>query len=305
MNPGPTLLESAAHTDLHPIGYTAIVKAIISEVLASARRRLSTAPFGPDTREATLLLGHILGWSEAQVIARQQEALNETQTNHFELTVNRRLTGEPVAYILGTKEFYGRPFQVDDRVLIPRPETEHLVEVVLDLPLPRWPSILDLGTGSGCIACTLALELPASRIVAGDLSVAALAVARSNLRLHGLTDRLQLLAGDLAKGLDLTPFDLVVSNPPYIGLEETASISSEILDFEPDTALFAGAAGDVLHHRLFREMIRLRQASWLVMEIGAGQQQLIENSAADSPFRLVEVRPDYAGYPRIAVLQHG
>jgi release factor glutamine methyltransferase len=249
------------------------------------------------------LVGHVLGWTEVQVITRQMETLDKTHASHFELVINRRLTGEPVAYILGVKEFYGRPFQVDSRVLIPRPETEHLVEVALELPLPRWPSVLDLGTGSGCLACTLAMELPASRIVASDISVGGLAVARNNLRLHGLTDRVQLLASDLARALDLARFDLVVSNPPYVGSDEAASLSAEILDFEPDTALFAGAAGDVIHQRLLTELAGLRSESWLVMEIGAGQEDLIRRLTADSDLRLVEVRPDYAGHPRVAVLQ--
>ena len=278
--------------------------AIIGEVLAEARRRLSAAPFRPDTREATLLLGHVLGWEEAQVIARQDRSLDPARARQFESVVNRRLTGEPVAYIVGVKEFFGRQFRVDRRVLIPRPETEHLVEVALELPLPRQPSILDLGTGSGCLAATLALELPASRVVATDISVGALAMARQNLGLHGLTHRLQLLAGDLARSLDLAGFDLVVSNPPYIGRAETPSLSPEILDFEPDTALFAGAEGTAVFQRLFEELSDLRPETWLVTEIGAGQQDLIRRLIAGSPFRLVEIRPDYAGHPRIALLRH-
>lgn len=276
---------------------------MISAALTQARRRLAEAPFRPDTREATLLLGHVLGWTEAQVLARQDSELDEACAGQFELAVSRRLAGEPVAYILGAKEFYGREFRVDHRVLIPRPETEHLVEVALALPLPRESRVLDLGTGSGCLACTLGLELPDSRIVAADISVGALTVARSNTRIHGLTDRLQLLACDLATSLELACFDLVVSNPPYVGRDEAETLSSEILDFEPDTALFAGDAGDAIHQRLLTELDDLRPASWLVLEIGAGQEDLMRELSTGSPFALTEVRPDYAGHPRIAVLQ--
>lgn len=268
-----------------------------------ARQRLATAPFRPDTREATLLLGHILGWTEAQVIARQDRSLEPREARRFESLVDRRLTGEPYAYIVGVKEFYGRRFRVDCRVLIPRPETEHLVEVALQLPLPPRPSILDLGTGSGCLAATLALEMPTSSVVATDVSVDALAVAQDNRDCHALTGRLRLLAGDLADALDLQGFDLVVSNPPYIGRGEAPSISPEILDFEPDTALFAEADGGALYQRLLTELAGLRTDSWLVVEIGSGQRDLIRRLAAESAFRLDQLHVDYSGHPRIAVLQ--
>jgi release factor glutamine methyltransferase len=294
---------AAAHAGLDRIGYTATVKAIINEALADARQRLSEAPFQPNTREALLLLGHVLGWTEAQVLARQNEELADVAASHFEQVVNRRLCGEPVAYIVGAKEFYGRLFQVDRRVLIPRPETEHLIELALELPLPPSPRVLDVGTGSGCLACTLGLELPASRIVATDISAGALAVARYNRRSHGLQSRVLLSACDLTRGLDLSGFDLIVSNPPYVGRHEAASLSAEILDFEPDTALFAGANGDDIYRRLFQQLSGLRPETWLVMEIGASQEDLIRRLSAGSPFRLVEVRPDYAGHPRIALLQ--
>jgi release factor glutamine methyltransferase len=279
------------------------VKAIISQTLTDARQRLSEAPFQPDTREAILLLGHVLEWTEAQVLARQDEALEHASASRFEEVLDRRLGGEPIAYIVGGKEFYGRPFQVDRRVLIPRPETEHLIEWVLELPLPPSPSVLDIGTGSGCLACTLGLELPASRVVATDISAGALAVALQNLRRHGLENRLLLAACDLARGLALAGFDLVVSNPPYVGRDEAASLSAEILDFEPDTALFAGAEGDALYPRLFQQLFGLRPETWLMVEIGAGQEELIRQLSAGSPFHLLEVRPDYAGHPRIALLQ--
>lgn len=279
------------------------MKAIISDILAAARSRLKAVSFEPDTREANLLLADVLGWTEAQVIARHDQALDGDQVARFELALNRRLTGEPVAYIVGSREFFGRRFQVDDRALIPRPETEHLVEAVLELPLPKGSSILDLGTGSGCLACTFALELPASRLVACDISLGALTVARRNLELHGLSARVQLLTGDLAQCLDLNRFDLVVSNPPYVGVDEADSLSSEIIDFEPHTALFAGGGGLAVHRRLLHELAELRPGSWLVLEIGARQAGALRTLIADSCFELREFRTDYAGHIRIMVLR--
>ncbi len=146
-------------------------------LVAAARARLKTAPFEPSPREALLLVGRVLGLSEAQVLARGGEAVPEAAAREIEALLVRRLAGEPVAYLFGEREFFGRSFAVDPRVLIPRPETEHLVEIALALPLPARPRILDLGTGSGAIAVTLALELPAARVVATDRSPAALAVA--------------------------------------------------------------------------------------------------------------------------------
>jgi len=250
-----------------------------------------------------LLLGHVLNWTEAQVLARQDEAMERSLASRFEELLSRRLRGEPVAYIVGVKEFYGRQFRVDRRVLIPRPETEHLIEAALELPLPPSPAVLDIGTGSGCLACTLGLEIPASRIVATDISAGALAVALHNLRRHGLADRLLLSACDLARGLELSGFDLVVSNPPYVGRGEIDSLSTEIVDFEPDTALFAGADGDAIYSRLFEELSGLFPETWVVVEMGSGQEDLIRQLSADSPFRLVEVRHDYTGHPRTALLQ--
>ena len=279
------------------------MKPQVSEVLNRARRRLAAASFQPSTREANLLLAHTLGWTEAQVLARHDHTLDDDDRSRFDLALGRRLTGEPIAYILGRREFYGRQFNVDARVLIPRPETEHLVESALELPLPRSPTVLDIGTGSGCLACTIALEQPTSLVIATDVSPAALAVAQSNLTRHGLSERLYLVGTDLARGLALENVDLVLSNPPYIGYDEASDLSPEIVDFEPELALFAYGSGAAFHRRLLTELSAVSSGSWLVIEIGAAQEQLVRESSVDSPFQLVEIRPDYAGLPRVALLQ--
>src|SRR4051812_41376755 len=205
----------------------------IGQLLAEARPLLAATPFGASPREARLLLGHVLGLSEARMIARQETEVPPEAERRFRDLLARRLAGEPVSYLTGEREFWGRSFAVDSRVLIPRPETEHLVEVALSEWLPEQPWILDVGTGSGILAVTLALETPGSRVVATDLSPGALAVAAGNARRLGAGPQVSLVRTDLTAGLDLSRFDLVVSNPPYVDRAEMPEMSPEVYDFEP------------------------------------------------------------------------
>jgi release factor glutamine methyltransferase len=277
--------------------------ATVDSLLADARPRLTTAPFKPPRREAILLLGHALGLSEAQVLARGGDEVPAAAAERFTELLNRRLTGEPVAYLLGEKEFYGRPFWVDGRVLIPRPETEHVAAAALELPLPPTPRILDIGTGSGCLAVTLALELPQARVVAADISPGAVAVARRNARRHRVDGRVAFAAADLDQGIDLGRFDLVVSNPPYVDEAVEPWLSTEVRDFEPHVALFAAARGDAVLLRLFQAARRLRAGSWLLLEMGSGQFESLEPHLQTETLELREVRPDYAGIPRVLVFR--
>jgi release factor glutamine methyltransferase len=272
------------------------------ELLARARERLAAAPFAPPRREALLLLGHVLGLSEAQVLARPERAVEAPAAARFEALVERRLGGEPVAYLTGVKEFYGRPFAVDPRVLIPRPETEHVIEAALAAPLPSRPRILDLGTGSGCLAVTLALELPGARVVATDASPAALAVAAANARRLGAAG-VRCAAADRYVGLDLAAFDLVVANPPYIDPADAASLSPEITGFEPHAALFAPGRGEAMLADLIAGAAALRPGAWLVVEIGRGQLQALRRHAAPAGLHVAAVIDDYAGIPRAIRLE--
>lgn len=274
--------------------------ATVDELVDAARRRLARAPFHPPGREALLLLARVLGWSEAQVIARGDREVPAEAEERFRSFLERRLTGEPVAYLLGEREFYGRRFRVDPRVLVPRPETEHLVEAALELELPERPRILDVGTGSGCLAVTLALELPGARVVATDLSPGALAVAAGNARRLGA--RVGFLATDLAAGLDLSRLDLVVSNPPYVSRADAWTLSPEVRDFEPELALFAGGDGEAVVARLLELGRNLHPRASMVIEIGAGQLDAVLRRAATSPMSVREVRNDYAGIPRVVML---
>ena len=275
----------------------------IDQALLSARARLAEAEFEPALREANLLLARALECSEAQLVARGSDDLDNSRLARFLELLDRRLTGEPVAYILGEKEFFGRTFFVDRRVLIPRPETEHLVEVALDLGLPTEPRILDIGTGSGCLAVTLLAEMPGSRAVATDVSLAALRVAERNANRHGVFEKLDLVAADLASAVDLAGFQLVVSNPPYIGRDEVSSLSPEITQFEPEAALFASPAGHSLLERLLATLSDLQSGTPLLLEIGAGQAESIAEAAESSAFILETVHPDLAGIERIVQLR--
>jgi len=206
----------------------------IDQLLAEARPRLAATSFGAPAREASLLLGRVLGLSEAQILAHGEREVPDEAAERFRHLLERRLTGEPTAYLFGEREFYGRSFQVDPRVLIPRPETEHLVEAALTEPLPDRPWILDVGTGSGILAVTLALESPEARVVATDVSPGALAVALANARHLGVRDRVFPVGADLARGLDLGRFDLVVSNPPYIDWSDAPTLSPGAILFAED-----------------------------------------------------------------------
>lgn len=274
----------------------------IDDLLARARSRLAAAPFSPSTREAALLLGHVLGLGEAQVLARGDEPVPAAARRRFLDLLARRLGGEPVAYLVGEREFYGRSFAVDRRVLVPRPESEHLVEAALALRLPSSPRLLDVGTGSGCLAVTLALELPAARAVATDLSPAALAVAAANVRRWGVEGRVALAAADLFAGVDLAAFDLVVSNPPYVAREDAPALSPEVVDFEPELALFAAERGEAVLGELFAGAAALRPGAHLLVEIGHGQLPALTARLRASALQLSGAWNDYSGIPRVLSL---
>lgn len=209
-----------------------------------------------------------------------------------------------MAYLLGEREFYGRVFAVDRRVLIPRPETEHLVEAALGLDLPAAPRVLDVGSGSGAIAVTLALEIPAARVVASDVSLGALRVTRANAARHGVGRRVSPVAADLAAALRLARFDLVVSNPPYVDPAAAAGLSPEVAGFEPPAALFAPGAGRAVIARLLAAAAALRPQTPLVIEIGYDQSEWLRTTVAEQPgLELRDFVRDYGGKLRTAVLR--
>lgn len=274
----------------------------VRELVAGARARLAAC--GLPGREAGLLLARILGWDEGSILARDEFPVPTGLAEQFAGWLERRLAGEPVAYLLGEREFYGRPFAVDPRVLIPRPETEHLIEAVLALSLPDDARVLDVGVGSGAIAATLALERPDWRVFASDLSLAALAVARTNCRALG--GRVGLAGGDLTAPWRLADFDLVVSNPPYVALEGV-DIPAE-LRHEPALALFApdhpAGPAVALYARLLAELggeVGVRPGTPVVCEIGWNQEGAVSELAEAAGFVVRRTVKDYAGWPRTMV----
>lgn len=275
----------------------------VREALLEGRRALAGPPLapGPSPREAALLLAHTLGLSEPGLLAQDDQALGDEALARYRHLIDRRRAGEPAAYLLGQREFWGRRFEVDARVLIPRPESEHLIEESLRLALPDVARVLDLGTGSGCLAVTLALERPAWRVMATDASLAALAVARRNAGALGAIGRITLAAADLTAGLRLDRFDLVVCNPPYVDRDDAPSLPREVAAFEPAAALYAGENGLAVMRRLFTASAALPPGAAVVVELGAGQAERAAALAAAAGLRVERVARDLRGIPRVLV----
>jgi release factor glutamine methyltransferase len=278
----------------------------VAELLQIGRERLRTAGIEPAGRESTLLLGTVLGAREASLLALDHESVASPSEARFRELIERRTAGEPIAYLLGEKEFFGRGFAVDRRVLIPRPETEHLVEIALGLDLPDRARVLDIGTGSGCIAISVAAERRNWQVVATDVSLAALAVARVNARRHRVESRVHLLAADLVGGIDLSSFDVVLGNPPYVEEEIVPFLSRDVRDFEPRVALTAGPEGLEAIRTLLGAAVGLRPGAWLAFEFGFGQGDAIaELARASGTFDRIELRRDLAGIERDVLLRRG
>jgi release factor glutamine methyltransferase len=282
----------------------------LSEDVARARRRLESA--GIDSNEAALdarvLAQHLLGWDAARLLTRETEAAPAAFRARFDALIARRLAREPVAYILGEKEFWNLTFTVTPAVLVPRPETELLVEAALQLFPDRDARfyVADAGTGSGCIAVALAKERPHAVVFASDISAAALAVARQNAERHGVATRIEFAETDLLKDAP-DPFDLIVSNPPYVPAGQAPSLQPEVRDYEPAVALFAGDDGLAAIRRLVGEsVLRLSGRGFLVFEFGFGQAEAVEQLVGAAPgLRLLEIRKDLQGIPRVAISTRG
>ena len=222
----------------------------------------------------------------------------------FRALIERRLAGEPIQYIIGEAEFYGLPFRVTRDVLIPRPETEYLVEKVLELTASfTAPRIVDIGTGSGAIAVVLAHKLPGARLTATDLSAPALKIARQNAVRNGVA-RIRFLLGDLLAPVAEERFDIIVSNPPYVPTADRATLSVEVREYEPALALFAGDDGLDVYRRLIPAAFdALKPGGFVALEIGYGQSISIIELLARSGFQRVEFIPDLQGIPRVACAQ--
>jgi release factor glutamine methyltransferase len=270
-----------------------------AEAIESATALL--APSATAQRDAELLLLHVAGITRADLLTHPERELTERQGNHYQAAITRRTHHEPVQHILGKQEFYGRDFIVNRLVLIPRPETEHLVEAVLGIRAePK--RILDIGTGSGILATTLALELPNATVTATDISVAALAVAQKNAQQLGAGERVRFVISDLFAVLGDERFDCIVSNPPYVATSEM--LEPQVREYEPATALYAGEDGLAIYRRLIPEATEhLAPGGHLLLEIGHGQHDALEQMLAHSGFEDVRFADDLQGIPRVAIGQ--
>jgi release factor glutamine methyltransferase len=277
----------------------------ISARVAGARERLRAAgiPFDEADLDARLLAEHVLRWTTEQYFAEANQPEPEGFAQRLEPLVARRAAREPFAYIVGHEEFWGLRIEVTPAVLIPRPETELLVEVALaECGASARPAVADLCTGSGCVAVAIARERPAARIVATDVSEAALDVARRNARRHGVADRIDFRSADLLEGIG-DRFDLIVANPPYVAERDRPTIQPEVLDHEPALALFAGDDGlDVIRRLLPEATPHLRPGAALLFEFGFGQADAVRTLISSTPgLRMMDLRRDLQGIPRVAI----
>jgi len=275
----------------------------IRTILLQTTRDL-TACGSPSPRlDSEVLLMRLLKTDRLQLCMHPERNLTEGEAAGFARWVERRRRGEPVAYIVGEKEFWSLIFQVNRDVLIPRPETECLIEEVLERCGPEAGDlrIIDIGTGSGAIGIALAKEMPAARVVATDISPGALEVARQNAIIHGVADRIEFLHGDLFASASGS-FDLIVSNPPYIPDEDYPRLPAGIREFEPRQALIAGPDGTAFHREIIRGGAhRLKAGGWIFLEIGEGQKELVETLFRQEGFTdTIRFRKDYAGMDRVA-----
>jgi release factor glutamine methyltransferase len=255
--------------------------------------------------DARLLAQHVLEWDAAQFLTRAVESPPPSFPVRFAALVERRARREPIAYILGTQEFWGIDFEVTPAVLIPRPETELIVETALERLAPIGaPRIADVCTGSGCVAIALALHRPDARIVGSDLSADAIRIAQRNAARHGVTARVRLMRTDLMAGLS-GGFDAIVANPPYVPAPDAPGLQPEVRDYEPGLALFAGRDGlDVIARLVETSASRLRPGGLLLFEIGAGQSEAVAGLIAGTAgLRMVALRRDLQALPRTVVAE--
>jgi release factor glutamine methyltransferase len=276
-----------------------------AEVLRNASEILERAGVPEARREAGSLLSFILGKDRTFLISHADDPLSDDFFQRFQEFVERRAGGEPLQYITGIQDFYGREFRVSPDVLIPRPETELLVEAALELVDPG-ALICDVGTGSGCIAVTVLCELQNARAVAVDKSPAALEVAKLNARNHSVLNRVEFAISDCFDALDPNHhrFDMVVSNPPYVSAAMLAGLQREVRDHEPRVALSPGPDGlNVIRRLILEAPAFLKDEGYLIMEIGFDQSEAVRSLVDESVWGLRDMKQDLQNIPRIVILR--
>jgi release factor glutamine methyltransferase len=276
----------------------------IGTALSEAARTLD-AEISESRLDAGVLMSHVIGRDRAFLIAHPEAAITEPQLKQFEEFIARRAQGEPLQYITGHQEFFKLDFEVTPDVLIPRPETELIVEAVLELVDPNAAfAFADLGTGSGCLAISILHERRKTRALAIDTSEQALRIAQRNAERHRVTDRLRLIQSDLFEAISVNEtFDLIVSNPPYVSDEEMKNLQREV-QREPRAALAGGSDGLALIRRLLLDAPgHLRRRGYLVFEFGSNQDMAIRDLVDGAVWKLIEIRNDLQQIPRTILLQ--
>ena len=280
----------------------------IEALLRKAQQELTQAKIDTPRLDAEILLARILDKPRTYLMTWPEREVSASEAQTFEQWIRRRLKNEPVAYILGDQEFYGHLFKVSPAVLIPRPETEHLVEKAIDWCRAKQldaPKVLDLCTGSGCVGLTVALEIPGAEVTLSELSSEAKSVAEQNCNDHGLQDRVQVLEGDLFESvLDGQRFDLILANPPYVEESYMDQMQKDVRDYEPHLALFAPEDGLSLVRRIIMESpAYLKPGALLALEIGAGQSARVQ-SLWGQAWKEPGIIKDLSGHDRTVYAQY-
>ena len=277
----------------------------VGAALQRASERLTVAGIANARLDAELLLRFVTGWDAAAMIVRSAEALDDAAREPFERLVELRAERRPIQHLTGLAHFWRHEFRVTPDVLVPRPETEHLVEAALErLRTIERPVVADVGTGSGCIALSIAAECPDALVHAIDLSPAALAVARDNAARLGLEGRVRFREGDLLAPLAGEPLDLVVSNPPYVAADEMAALSPEVRDHDPRMALVPPGDRCSIYRRLAAQARdALRPGGALMVEIGQGMEEEVVSILTQAGFAVEPVISDLQSIPRVVTAQ--
>jgi len=278
------------------------------DILNKAVDRLRSEGIDRPRTNAELLLGAVLHAKKIDLYLGRDRVLTPQQTDRFNEFIRERVSGRPLQYIVGSTEFFGLEFQVNESVLIPRPETETLVETVIELLKDRpEPKIIDLGTGSGAIAISLAKNVSGSSVFATDISPDALKVAEQNARMNKVADQIDFLCGDLFEPLKDRKLegvvDCVASNPPYVSQEEFERLPEEVRDYEPVVALKTGEEGMSFHSKIIGNSLDfVRQNGILIMEVGLGQAAQVAGLIGDrKEFKDAEIKKDLGGIERVVL----
>jgi release factor glutamine methyltransferase len=275
---------------------------LLKQALALAVQQLESSDVGSPRLNAETLLMFVLGVNRAYLYAHPERELTGEEQARYDEVIAQRAKAIPSQYITGHQEFWGLDFLVSPAVLIPRPETEHLVETVLELAREaRQPRIVDVGTGSGCIALALAHELKGADIFGVDLSADALEIARANAARLQLDDRVRFLQSNVLEALAARrDFDFVVSNPPYVGFNEADKVQRSVFEYEPKMAVFAGDSGlDVIRPLIAEAHSTLKPGGWLAMEIGYSMRDAVLALLGPTLWEMPAVVPDLQGIPRV------